>query len=464
MLPASSRAQEGEKKGEKGFRAGAAASNITPRLGRKIVGNFTQPPATHVHDELQVRCLVLDDGATRLAFAICDSVGIDRSVFDAAKRLVQSETGIPIDNQLMAATHTHSGVSWNGKDDGDPEYAGFLSRRIADGIRRAINNLEPAELAIGRAEEAGQVFNRRWFLTPETKLLSPFGEIDKVKMNPGVGNQALLKPAGPTDPEISFLAFRALDGRHLALLANYSLHYVGGVPTGEISADYFAVFANLMEEKLNAKDKARPFVGIMTNGTSGDVNNINFRQAGPRVKPYEKMNQVATLVADRVYSALQKASFKSNIKLGAQWKEIILQARQPDAERVQWAKRTLAKPDDAPKDHPLERFYAQRALNLHDGPSQAAIALQAFRIGEVGITAIPFEVFAEIGLELKKQSPIQPCFNISLANGSGGYLPTPSQHELGGYETWMGTNKVEKEASVKITNTLLDLLNRLNSK
>ena len=46
------------------FRAGAATSNITPQLGEGIVGNFTIPPATHVHDELHARCLALDDGTT----------------------------------------------------------------------------------------------------------------------------------------------------------------------------------------------------------------------------------------------------------------------------------------------------------------------------------------------------------------------------------------------------------------
>ena len=84
--------------------------------------------------------------------------------------------------------------------------------------------------------------------------------------------------------------------------------------------------------------------------------------------------------------------------------------------------------------------------------------LQAFRIGDVGITAIPFETFAETGLSIKERSPLQPTFNIELANGSYGYLPTPPQHELGGYETWLGTNFVEKEASEKIAATLLELL------
>src|SRR5262245_46356029 len=106
---------KGEKKagaGGREFRAGASTINITPRLGRRIVGNFDEPRAKHIHDELHARCLVLDDGATRIAFVVCDSVGIDREVFDHARRLIGKESGIAGDNVLMSATHTHSGPSW----------------------------------------------------------------------------------------------------------------------------------------------------------------------------------------------------------------------------------------------------------------------------------------------------------------------------------------------------------------
>ena len=60
-------------------------------------------------------------------------------------------------------------------------------------------------------------------------------------------------------------------------------------------------------------------------------------------------------------------------------------------------------------------------------------------------------------LELKDKSPLDHTFTIELANGSYGYLPTPRQHKLGGYETWLGTNYVEIEASDKITTQLLDM-------
>ena len=64
------------------------------------------------------------------------------------------------------------------------------------------------------------------------------------------------------------------------------------------------------------------------------------------------------------------------------------------------------------------------------------VVLQALRIGDLGICAIPCEVFVEIGLELRKKSPLKQTFTIELANGYNGYLPTPEQHKLGGYETW----------------------------
>ena len=91
------------------------------------------------------------------------------------------------------------------------------------------------------------------------------------------------------------------------------------------------------------------------------------------------------------------------------------------------------------------------------------IILQAFRVGELAVAAIPFEVFTETGLELKARSPFKDTFTIELANGGYAYLPTPEQHELGGYETWLGTNRVEKEATRKIVPQVLGLFAQLQA-
>src|SRR5687768_18010735 len=70
------------------LRAGAATSNITPPIGSLRVGGFAPYPSTHIHDELHARCLVLDDGRTKLALVVCDLLGFHRSVSIEARRLI----------------------------------------------------------------------------------------------------------------------------------------------------------------------------------------------------------------------------------------------------------------------------------------------------------------------------------------------------------------------------------------
>jgi len=449
------------------FRAGAAASNITPPLGELIVGGWKPIPATHIHDELYAKCVVLDDGNTTIALVLCDNVGIPREVYDAAKAIINKETGLSPSHVLTAATHTHSATTARGPNALVAEktltpYQKFLARRIADGVRRAINNLEPARIGWGVAEERSQVFNRRWFTTNPELRRNPFGGVDKVRMNPPRGDKSLVRPAGPVDPEIPFITVQSREGRPIALLANYSLHYVGGVPRGHVSADYFAVFGNRIGELFDAEKLDPPFVGILSNGTSGDINNINFRKRYQRRKPYEKMREVGRLVAKRVYEAHKSVTFHDWVPLAAVQKDLTLNVRKPSEEMLEYLKAVQKKPEDAEPYHRRERIYVRRVLQIAESPDEVTVPLQVVRIGEVGIAAIPFEVFVEIGLELKQKSPFQRTFTIELANGSYGYLPTPEQHKLGGYETWLGTNRVEEAASVKIVKAVLGMMGRLN--
>lgn len=450
------------------FRAGAATSNITPPLGQKIVGGWKPIPATNVHDELHARCLVLNDGETTLAFVVSDNVGIPREVFDAARQLVVDETDLPAENLLFSATHTHSATTARGEnksvvmEDFTP-YQQFLVRRMADVVRIAIDNLEPARIGWGSVDVPEEVFNRRWEITDEEALRNPFGGIDKVRMNPPRGSAALVRPAGPVDPQVSFLSVQSKDGRPIALLGNYSLHYVGGVRSGDVSADYFAIFAGRIEELLSAQQQSPPFVGIMSNGTSGNINNINFAQKSQRREPYEKMREVAELVAQRVAEAHESIAFHDWVPLAAATTEMTLKVRKPDAELLSWVDRIQSLPEDEVAWHRHEQTYARRVKSIAEGPDEVTILLQTFGVGELGISAIPFETFVETGLELKAKSPFASEFTIELANGSFGYLPTPEHHELGGYETWLGTNYVQKDATIRIVDRLLEMFARVQT-
>lgn len=461
-----------EQPGEREFRAGAYAANITPPLGLPIVGGWEAKGATNVHDQLHARCLVLDDGRTKLAIVVCDNLGPPREIDDAARELIAEETDIPADNVLISGTHTHSAASLRGPKRLQPfdrdemnEYQRFVVRRIADGVRCAVNNLEPAEIAWGAIDDARHVFNRRWIVLDEELARNPFGGIDKARMNPPRGSAALARPAGPVDPQVSFISVRSRDGqRPISLLANYSLHYVGGVRSGDYSADYFGMFADEIAQRLDAEGQEPPFVGIMSNGTSGDINNNDYSlKETERFEPYGKMRRVASQVADKVKEAHDELEWQQWVPLSAAAADLTLQVRQPSEEMLSYLRGIVAQGDSAQRLHQRELIYAERVEQVAAGPDELTIKLQAFRIGDLGIAAIPFEVFAEIGLEIKEKSPSPQTFTIELANGSYGYLPTPEQHEVGGYETWLGTNIVELEASRKITKKVLELMQQLDS-
>lgn len=445
------------------FRAGAATSNITPPLGTSINGNFRDIAAKHVHDELRARCLVLDDGSTRLAFAVVDACMVPREVTDAAKRLVREETRLPESHILVSATHTHSGGTcapvFQSKP--DPQYPSFVARRIADGIRRAINNLAPAKIGWGSGSVPDEVFNRRWHMKPGVALTNPFGTTDKVRMNPPAGSADLVEPAGPTDPEVSILSVVSPEGQPVAMLTSYSLHYVGGVGPGHLSADYFGIYADRVQELLKADRQDPPFVAMMSNGTSGNINNVNFRVRRTSLPAYEKMRQVAHKVAAEAVRVQQSIRHRDWVPLAAATTELRLGVRKPTAEELARARDILSKAKPGPLTTPAE-VYAGETVQLADYPDQVPVLLQALRLGDLSITAIPCEVFVEIGLELKQKSPLKPNFTISLANGYNGYLPTPEHHALGGYETWRAKSSyLEVDASPRITAALLDLLKKL---
>ena len=433
-LPASTAGISAQEK--KAFRAGAYAQDITPvKFPVSVNGGMSDRQAKSAHDRLHARCLVLDDGTTRIAIVVCDSCMIPREVTDPAKDMAANLTRIPPRRILISATHTHTAPTVVGvfQSDPDSDYQKFLAEKIGLGIAEANQRLAPAKIGWAVGRDPDQVFNRRWKVKSDDLLATPFGGIDKVRMNPPRASKDLLEPAGPTDPDVSILSVRTADGKPLALLANYSLHYVGGLPA--LSADYFGVFAEKIGSLLEAD---KNFVGIMSNGTSGNINNVNFRIAGAKQPEGEQIRIVADSVAQAAFKAYKSIKHADWVPLAMAQKEIELGVRLPSKADVERAESILAKAAEAKKKvlTTQPEIYARETVLMAKYPAKVPVILQAIRVGQLGIVANPCETFVEIGLEIKQKSPLRPTFTIELANGYNGYLPTPEHHELGGYETW----------------------------
>jgi len=456
------------------LRAGAAAIDITPTVVPAPIGNgWTKRMVGQMHDPLWARALVLDDGVTKLAMVVVDSTLVSREIYDEAKRVAEKATGIPASNMLMSATHNHSApaameLALNTPDEHYPQ---LLRRKLAEAVIEAHRRLEPAKVGVAAVDVPDEVFCRRWIVREGKLPPDPFGRTtDRVKMNPGPLGDDLVRPAGPVDPQLSIVAASALDGRPIALFATYSLHYVGGVPAGMFSADYFAEFAGQVKQRLHGDER---FTAAMANGTSGDINNQDYRKAPvkgeKRPEPMQRIREVASKLADRAVEAYRGMVLDANTRLAVVERTLTVKHRLPSAEDVTRATRMIGPLNDetAGKVVNIPGVYAYETLKMAEPtfPKAAELKLQAFRIGDAAIATIPNEVFAQTGLNIRAASPFKPTFTVGLANGYHGYLPTPEQHALGGYETWRCRwSPLEVEASTKIEAALADMLRSLQKR
>lgn len=471
-------ATTGSRAGE--LRGGADVTDITPLPSHYPIATAGSMAATYLDDteeRIHCRTLMLGDDKTLVSFTLVDSCLIPRELADSARRLASARTGIPAGHFTIAATHTHSAPAATPAFQSNPSlaYQIFLAEKIADSIAAAFERLEPAEAGWAVGENRDQVFNRRWLVTEP--YLNPFGDSsNKARMNPGYnrGGGKVSEPAGPVDPSLPLLAVRSSQGdkKPIGLLANYALHYVGGPPRtaagkAQLSGDYFDRFATIMAAKV-APGRA-DYVAILSNGTSGDINNNNFGAPAPEKKyePGEKMMEVAHSVADSAFAAYGTIAYRADLPIAVLTRHLDLGVRKPDAAELARAHEIMSSPEQLINGNlkPIDAIYARETLQMREYPETVPISLHAYRIGDLCLLTTPCETFVEIGLELKELSPFGTTMIIELANGYNGYLPTPKQHSWGGYETWRAKSSyLETEASVKMVAAFRELFAELHGK
>lgn len=446
------------------LQAGAAQVDISPPVLPVIRnGGFLEATSDEVADPLHSRAIVLHEQSsdTRVAIAVVDSCMIPRTMCDAIKQDVSARTGIARDHILIAATHTHSAPSvmhYCLGSRADPAYAEFLPPKVTESIVRANEAMQPAQAGWAVFDASAFTATRRWLTRSDRIGLDPFGERTvHAMMHPGYRNADYIGESGPPDPGFSLLSLQSRDGKPLALMGNFSMHYFGA--GAGISPDYFGVFASAIAQQLAPGDP--DFVGILSQGTSGDSWRADYSQsAAPDPSP--TMQQYTSELVALAVDALQHVEHRHDLPLAMAEVRLTLGRRTPDAQRLAWAREKVAAMGERrPRDRP--EVYAEQAIYLHENPREEVV-LQALRLGDLALTAMPAEVYALTGLKLKARSPFGTTINLSLANGAAGYIPPPEQHHLGGYNTWPArTAGLEVQAEPKMTEGVLRLLEQVGN-
>ncbi|RQP18275.1 MAG: hypothetical protein EAS52_06000 [Parapedobacter sp.] len=425
---------------EHSFKAGTAQVAITPPLGTVINGEFTSRYANHIADPLYAKAMVMQDDGTTLLFLVVDICVMQRDFLDEVKKIIAEQTGIPAQNQLISSTHTHSAGSVADLLMGhvDWGYRKKLPALLAKAALKAQQNLVPARVGYGWFDEPRHMVCRRYRMKGDYRPFNPVsGGVDAIKTNPFGDEPDIVERTSEPDTELRYVAVKGIDDQWIGLLANYSLHYVGDCERGTISADYFGCFAKELAELLGA---GSAFVGMMSNGTSGEVNIWDFLD--PDRYPsgsHEKSRLIGKELAAGVAASLKNVVWETQPVLGSRYAEITVGLRKPTPTELERAKELVEQTDYEHihfDQRGYQQVYAREQVLLAEYPDEKQVPVQTFRIGSGLIGALPGEFFAETGLHIKASRPDKKYFTICLANDYVGYVPPAHELEKGGYECW----------------------------
>ena len=433
--------------------AGAATSNITPWLGVTMPGSFRPRYGEDVHDELLAKALVIDNGDVRIAMVTCDLIAIPEAIANAVKARIKERCGISPECVMVNATHTHSGAGVSnllgvGEDEG---YTTWLPLKVADAVELAVKRMQPARAGFASVMEDRISFYRRWLMKDGT-----------VRMNPGFNNPDRVRPMGEIDPELAMMYVEGVDGTPISVVASFSLHYVGTGGVGQVSADYFGQFFNLMRHYLGGN-----CVPILWNAASGQINNNDY--SGERIwqdRGHTRARRMANVLAGHVLTEIQLMDLDEKLALEAVTGTLEFSRKVITETDLDIAEQILAggyEYEEGPfswvvgQPVPKDRVdvYARQCQRLAALPEQMTAPVQAIRLGDAAILALPGEIFVESGLRIKAQTSASPLMLVSLANGYIGYVCTDEAlTQEGGYETWAGLSSLGGVGTVPAMETL----------
>lgn len=443
------------------LQAGAATSNITPWLGVTMPGSFHPRYGEDVHDELLAKALVIDNGDVRIAMVTCDLIAVPEAIANAVKARIEERCGISPECVMVNATHTHSGAGVSnllgmGEDEG---YTTWLPLKVADAVELAIKRMQPARAGFASVMEDRISFYRRWLMKDGT-----------VRMNPGLNNPDLVRPMGEIDPELAMMYVEGVDGTPISVVASFSLHYVGTGSAGEVSADYFGQFFNLLRHYIGGN-----CVPILWNAASGQINNNDY--SGERIwrdRGHPRARRMANVLAGHVLTEIQLMDLDEELSLEAVTGTLEFSRKVITETDLDIAEQILAGGYDYEEGpfswvvgQPVRKervgVYARQCQRLAALPEQMTAPVQAIRLGDAAILALPGEIFVETGLRIKAQTSASPLMLVSLANGYIGYVCTDEAlTQEGGYETWASLSSLGGVGTVPAMESLsLSLLETL---
>ena len=416
------------------LKAGAAKVDVTPAA--------SDLPKTYdgILDHLYSRAIVLDNGSARAALISVDAGAIPDAIWKGVSEQVEKDLGIPPQNLLITATHTHSVPGQNG-----PDYI----RKIVESVRQAKDRVTPARVAYGTGVSYINV--NRNIIDPKTRRWWEGPNYD-----------------GPSDKTVAVMKFETLAGEPIALYYNYAMHAVTVGQLDLVSADAPGTTSKYIEDSLDNK-----VVALWSSGAAGDQNPIYFQQTFDlrdiRIKDYAKRGIDISNAMPPGGQGLNKKD-PAVMRLMDQQKQMIVSMGQFLGEEVLHVMRGMDRADtDVNIYGGVKIVNCPGRTRTNEGRAgiegtykdadPVEIKLGLLRIGDISIGAVNAEVFNPIAQRLKKESPYARTMMATLTNGMArsGYIPNDASYGMDTFEV-LSSRLKPGCAEGAIVNGILDLI------
>lgn len=473
---------------ETSIRVGVAETVITPPdpVGVELAGfDRGGNTSTGVHDDLHARTLIVEgsNGET-VALTTVSVIGLGEEVADLIRAGAAERTGVPFENIIISATHTHSGPRPAGPDD---DYTRFFIERSVENIADAWENLRPGRIGIGSTQVFGLGLKRDALYnggvhpdreTAVIKVEDARGRLTGVFFNYGAHPATLdLHNLLITEdwPYFSIRDIRRRVGENVVV--GYYQGAEGDINTG-YSALYSATGANMYGARSFEQAEWK-----------GEIMSRAVLELLPEIRTVGDLDVTA---AYDHFDFPQRTSYPWTHEEALQWEREArqrleeMESRLPAAyptnreEATEWQRRAREMAARGELDihnqigprqldiYRVDLWLAGQAVSvsrrieaLPDNPDPIRMPMQAVRLGEAVFVTFPNEVYAEIGLEVKAFSPFEQTYVIGLAGGRGGYIPTAADHLERGYVP-NGTPFAPETEQVLI-DASLELIDRISS-
>lgn len=409
------------------IRAAAAAVNIAVSDSLPI-GGWIVPRYTRGEDaKLRAQVIVFSDGKTKGCLGSADVTYLHRPILDEISRNAEARYGIPFDNIMIGATHSHDSPIQTDYTDSTADQT--FNRAIIQAFLEAIGKANK-ELEQGGATQSYFALGEAT-IGQNSRLLMEDGSILWV---PTIYKFGYNRPTGPYDPQLPVLAFKDKQGKLEAMVFNHSTHNINmPSPVPVRSPSFYGRAAQELEQELGGTI-------IFLPGAFGSTHVFDDMTTEERV----------FRAKDGIKRGYNKAEKKVWTRLAAKRMEFTWRVRTDFNEEKEhkavadycnrWFKEITTW--DAQPEPVINAFKARRDRMKATPESKRYPKswLQVIVVGDVAFVGIPGELFAELGMEIKRRSPFRYTYVVGIANDYIGYLPDKEAYRFGGYQTWAGPN------------------------